>query len=639
MVRFVKHAVRALAVCIYLGYSWATISSANAAAPNAWINTSVVEVSRTPVSSIPYSKKSCSGEVSLIPLEGRPSLQEGCVYGEQGKPQIARYVGSTGVYVYAVKFPLDTKFVTIKDICLNAINCAYGQAGDVFLMRVQQTNGLSTAIVPDFTKHLVKYTDDGVYFRLEYSSQLHYISMGSHKAITNVISVSSDGKWGLVELPSYGFVRINLMTLEQRRVVAPGVQYGYGGDPIYETTISDDGAKIAIAGWRGGIRVYEIEGECGDRLTEASETSFSPYTYACPSASIDTNQLFPRLTSAHVPRFSSDNTRLSVYVYAGSEQFFATIAPVAYSYAPVGTSYVAFGDSFTSGEGELSDVFYLAGTNTDDNRCHVSSRSYPYLLKAALGGQAINRACSGARIPQVSELMGTAPMDGDASSSLSPPSSLPPSPPSSLPPSHISISVGGNDINLIGKLKTCLGIGTCEWAKPERRRASQEEIRAQFSSIVDLLRDAQRKHPSTAITLVGYPSVVNVAVGAPCDVLISSMLNGEERRYMDESLRYLNRVLRAAAMYAKVTFVDVEGALEGERLCDPTDTAMNGVRLGDDIAPMPLLATLKIIGAESFHPTPRGHRLVANAFQAAIDNRWWTVDGCASCILDRKSVV
>ena len=44
-------------------------------------------------------------------------------------------------------------------------------------------------------------------------------------------------------------------------------------------------------------------------------------------------------------------------------------------------------------------------------------------------------------------------------------------------PDVLSLSIGGNDVGLIAKLKACLGIGTCEWAVPGLKRfAAYREI-------------------------------------------------------------------------------------------------------------------------------------------------------------------
>jgi len=590
-------------------------SVALAVSDKIWVGTTVEKVSEGEDSTFTNAKTSCPAEMLPVFIEGWNELREACVYGGVGKPQLARYVGSSGFYLYAIKFPLDTKFIPIRDMCLNSARCAYGQSGDVLLMQVQQQYGSSTALIEGFTRRLKRYTDDGVYFRFENSGVPNYISFGSRIAKTNAVAVSPNGRWAVVELEGYGFVRVNVRTGEYKRVIAPGAQYGYGNDPSFEISITDDGTKIAIAGWRASVWVYEVNDECGDRLTDMSTLYFSPYVYACEAATIDVYGLFPGFMAAYIPRFSSDGTRLTAAVQQGQQMKKATIAPAAYKTAiSPEHGYVTFGDSFTSGEGELSDMFYLPTTNTSENRCHVSTRSYPYLIGAAWGEATTNNACSGARIANVREASRQAATQ-----------------PAAEAPRYISIGVGGNDIDIMGKLKTCLGPGTCEWASVERRKATRDEIQAIFPQILKLTGEIGSDNPGATMAIVGYPSVVNTDVSASCSVLVSGLLNSEERRYMDESVQYLNKVLRAAANYAGISYIDIEDSLLGERLCDKNDRAMNSVRLGDDIAPVSFLDSVKIIGAESFHPTPRGHQMISAAIQAKTGGSWWGAGSCSDC--------
>ena len=611
MRRFVRFALLVGAIIGALLLSGGTVG----ASPGAnWLDDRIVVAQPPQSAALSHIMTTCSSDISFVSIEGWAVLREACVFGYSGKTQVARYMGSSGLYLYAVKFPLDTKFTPIKGLCLHASSCVYGQASDTFLMQQQQSNGFSTALIPDFTRYLVKYNDEGTYFRFEYEGTLRYIAYGTQPARTIATAISSNGKWAFVEVQTYGYVRINLETLEQKRVVAPGVQYGYGTDPTIELAISDDGTKVAIAGWRMSIAVYDVNELCGDVLTDTSTMYHSPYTYACSGASVDVYSLFPGFVSAHVPRFSHDGSRLSLYVRTGSAVKRATITPQA-NIAILTSSYVAFGDSFTSGEGELSDDFYLPETNTDTNRCHVSTRSYPYLLKQRWGGAVSNKACSGSRIEQVNQVSA-------ATSAEMQPADR---------PMRLSVSVGGNDIDLMGKLKTCIGPGTCEWAKQERRSAGREEIRSIFPDLVAMLQKMQQEYPGTDIAAIGYPSVVNTSESASCGPVVSVLLNSDERTFMEESIKYLNGVIRAATIYTKTTYVDIKNALMGERLCDSVETAMNGVRFGDDIAPIPLLGTVKLIGAESFHPTPRGHELITTTIQDMMAGAWWTSDDCTTC--------
>lgn len=583
-----------------------------------WLDTPVVKVNEGAALSVPGITTHCLTPEQPITVEGWAEYRQACVFGDEGKTQVARYTNLSGMYLYAVKFPLDTKFFPVMDVCMNAAHCVYGQGSDVFLSQVQLQYGVGTALIEHFTTHLVKHSDDGIYYRLEYPGVYKLISLGLRTARTNALAVSPNGMWALVELESYGFVRVNLHTGEYKRVIAPGAEYGYGSNPSFELAITDDGSKMAIAGWGASLAIYEVDDACGDTLTDSSATTFSPYIYACRPASIDLYGLFPGFSAAYTPRFSGDGTQLTSYVYASQQLKKVTLTPSTLKTRRASEhTYVAFGDSFTSGEGESSDVFYLAATNTGENHCHVSTRSYPYLVGAMWNKSVINKACSGSRTADVRKVSYQTAQQTD---------------PSEVP-NYISIGVGGNDIDLMGKLKTCIGIGTCEWATLEKRQASRDEIRAVFPNVVRLINDVQSDNPKAQIAIIGYPSMVNTDTNASCDPLIAMLLSREERQYMDESVLYLNAMIKAAATYTGVQYIDTERALVGERLCDPITSAVNSLRLGDDIAPIAALGNVKMIGAESFHPTPRGHQLMAEAIKTATGNDWRSGVSCEGCVV------
>lgn len=550
----------------------------------------------------------CSGVLQPIKVSGWPMYKEACVQGEPGKPRLARYMGNTNTYLYAFSGPFDEQFYALGNLCSSVVACLYGQSADTLLARVQGPFGLQLAMITDFSKQLTKQSGNGGTYLFNQAKGWEYIKIGSQATNVNAFAVSPGGAWGLVELTGYGFVRINLSTLEYRRVVAPGAEYSGGYAPFYELAITRDGSHVAISEWREGVRVFMVGDDCGDILTSQSQFVFSAQTYSCPQALLQNRTLLPDFTGVYYPQFSDDGLRLSVYKTALPGTKLVTLGPRQIDTSAM-SFYSALGDSFTSGEGELRDEFYLPHTNTTQNRCHVSTRSYPYLVGEWWGIPTENKACSGARIAQVK----------GASTGIS-------------QSSHISVSVGGNDTGLMSKLKTCLGPGTCEWASVKLRRASMLEIQQLFSPLVDLLQTIKRNQPAGKVAVVGYPRVINSREDAQCTTLVSTLLNHDERVYMDESIIYLNKVLRAAARYVNVSYVDVEQVFSGQRLCDASTAAMNSIRLGDDIAPLSFLKQIKIIGAESFHPTPTGHQLVARAVTQA--GRHWEGGECRGCVFD-----
>ena len=542
----------------------------------------------------------CGGNEGVITLKHESTFKRACVFGTSESVQLARYVTRRGEFAYAVAFPNEPKFSHVNGLCPTLGQCVYGHASDTLLIQEGGAYPHYHATVKEFTKYLVRSPDDSTTYHFHHPSFLTYLKKGSTQLITGSATVSNDGRWILVELAEYGLLRIDAVSGEMRRIAARGTLPPSGGE-ITSFAISDDGRWVAAVGYRSGVYVFEVNNTCGDALTGFSSTTFGLETTPCRSVVVPANQFSPSAERLFAPRFSSNARQLTVHRREGP--------PVKVTLTQKGMGfwnphYIAFGDSFTSGEGELEDHFYLPETNTSSNRCHVSTRSYPYLLESYWEFLATNLACSGSRIEGVQQ----ASQEYDTSPAR--------------PPSAVSLSVGGNDADFIGKLKSCLGPRTCEWAQEKYRKATAIEIKNLFPRIVRLVQELKQSYSAAHMFMVGYPNSINAHPDARCSPVIGALLNDQERRYMSESIHYLNQVMEAAAKYTKIPFADIENAYGGERLCDNNATAMNGVRYGDDIAPVPFLETVKLIGSESFHPTPRGHYLTSLAIRSSITTSW-----------------
>src|SRR6478736_434181 len=109
---------------------------------------------------------------------------------------------------------------------------------------------------------------------------------------------------------------------------------------------------------------------------------------------------------------------------------FAAVTALVISASPAGAaapSYVALGDSYSSGTGTRS---YLA----DGTSCLRSVYAYPSLIASAKGYALNLRACSGAKIADVT---------GTQLSALT------------ASTSYVTISVGGNDAGFTSVITTC----------------------------------------------------------------------------------------------------------------------------------------------------------------------------------------
>ena len=542
--------------------------------------------------------------MSLVLIAGYSNEEVACIYGTDGGLRIAKYYNQNGQAIYGTSFSSDSKFYEIRGMCVEAEYCVYSQSTDTAVLYEPRGDGTYSGMYLDnFSRKLVKHTDDnGAYYTLNQEDSVPISAYSTLRAA----ALSPNGEWSAIEVAGSGLVRLDMRTGLYRWIAMQGIGDGSYSEDAPNLAVSNDGQSVAITGWYQGVGVYSIDETCGYEGVRPQNVSW------CPVQNID-QQLLPGFIYGYSPRFTGDGKRLSFVVEGAQGLRKEYFAPTGYGF-PVNPKYLAFGDSFTSGEGELNDSFYIEGTNTQSNRCHVSNRSYPYLLSSYWEIVATNHACSGSRIPDVRAKSAIVLAEISAS------------------PSVMSLGIGGNDIDLVGKMKSCLGPGTCEWAKPGNRAATTSEMKRLLPSLISLISDLQ-SNTVAPMFLVGYPLVINPADTARCDLLIGNLLSKEERQYIDESIRYLNRTLETAAQFTDVSYINAQDAFQGERLCDTQESSMNGIRTGGDIAPIPFLQAYKVIGSESFHPTPRGHKRISEILIDKLGGLW-EAPSCTGCIAD-----
>lgn len=449
--------------------------------------------------------------------------------------------------------------------------------------------------------------------------------------LTPSFGVSRNGNWVVAELRSQGIATINTQSLATKQVTTTGIAYGYGLDPSEQLAISNDGKSVALAGQNSGFQVFDVTPDCGQQLIDTLSVLVT--TRQCPSTDLGIRQLFPNFALAEYPRFFGDGHQLEVtvssWVGVSRRVSFVTQGTVI---APQ-LKLLTLGDSFSSGEGEVSDDYYQFGTNQQFDRCHVSVRSYSAHVATLLGihdDEVKNVACSGARIGDIvgssgtywgqgnrlgSSGLGVSATEKDrlqqlAVATYQPGRALQSAFIERYDPEIITIGVGGNDAGLMGKLRTCAMPGTCEWVKSPGLEQTAGEIKRLYDTLSSFFTEVSSIAPHSKVFVLGYPDIIDP--DGVCDPLLSFLLDKTERIFVQNSIHYMNTVIRAAAHKANFHYVDLEHSFDGNNLCRPTPTAMNSVRIGDDVAIAGVLPMLKIIGTETFHPTPRGHKLIAD---------------------------
>lgn len=309
--------------------------------------------------------------------------------------------------------------------------------------------------------------------------------------------------------------------------------------------------------------------------------------------------------------------------------------------------YLALGDSFSSGEGDTeknsstNQKYYRQFTDVNEDKakgvpkekCHISTRSYPYRLAQQMGltqtgtKQWDTVACSGATIydmnwdnsagyegqgsplGRLNGLTNKDTLKGMALNEMIPGRVKQIEFVKKYQPKVITLTAGGNDVDFSGKLTACAAYPvTCNWATLSKRNELKNDLRNQFDKLKDFYNELKTASNHKAkIYVLGYPQFVNGEPNAKCKSTLN--LDSREREMITNAVTYYNGVIKQAARAVGVKYVDIETALSNHRLCDQTESYVNGVASLWDLA---------FSGSElqeSFHPNSKGHYAIAARFK------------------------
>jgi lysophospholipase L1-like esterase len=234
--------------------------------------------------------------------------------------------------------------------------------------------------------------------------------------------------------------------------------------------------------------------------------------------------------------------------------FLAPTAPAQAATPP----YVALGDSYSSGTGTRSYI-------NDGTSCQRSVYAYPSLL-ASQKGYALNfRACSGAKISDVT----TTQLSALSSATR-----------------YVTISVGGNDAGFADVLTEC---ATPWWAGDSNGAIDDARafINTTLPGRLSTLYASIRSRASLArVVVVGYPRLFN---GEDCNAL--TWFSPAEESRLNSTADLLNSKLSAAASARGFGFANPTSRFIGHAVCDDPEW-ING--LSNPIS-------------ESYHPKVVGH--------------------------------
>lgn len=589
----------------------------------------------------------------------RDMLEQWTIDGELEKAKVCfvtggnlniGYVVSNSSFRFAVSFAGDNKMYKLYGIDGWSNDFYYSPITDTLFSRQYLANGIakSLAIYKNASSRLSRQSNEPLSSAVYYfdSANPTYVvsnspelfnQPGGYPLAIGGMRVSNNGKWVAVEIRDGGIGLLNVETLQLKKITDLSPRYGFGFDPIVELAISNNAANIAVMGQNAGFSIYDVDDNCGN-IVMTNYVS-DPDSF-CKKSNINLENIVYSPNTAYDPIISDDGGELSFSV----NSYTSNIAPKrvtiqAAGYYGVKFDYIALGDSFTSGEGELDDQYYINGTNIEFEKCHLSYRSYPYLLMGYWGlnkNYSASVACSGATTNDIlgddGLYWGQGGRLANRGFTVSEKESIQSNVLDSFLPGRthqinfikkyqpqvISIGIGGNDAGLIDKLKACLSPGTCYWAATdEGREKTAIEIRDLFDRFVKVFSEIHQASPYSKIYAIGYPKIIDE--NGSCDLLTGILLDRSEKIFMNENVKYLNQVISAAAYRAGIKYIDIYDSFGNSVLCgNDQPSSMNAIRNGDDFSPISNIQWLSVLGQESFHPTPAGHLREAQTISGII---------------------
>jgi lysophospholipase L1-like esterase len=223
-----------------------------------------------------------------------------------------------------------------------------------------------------------------------------------------------------------------------------------------------------------------------------------------------------------------------------------------------GPIYVALGDSYSSGVGTRSYI-------DDGTSCQRSVYAYPSLIAAARGYSLNFRACSGARIPDVTNSQLSA-----LSSSTS----------------YVTITVGGNDAGFADVLTECAypwWASDCNGAIDDAQAYINNTLPGQLSTLYAAIRS---RAPYAKVVVVGYPRIFN---GEDCNA--GTWFSPSEESRLNYTADLINSKTATQAANKGFSFANPTSRFIGHAVCDDVEW-LNG--LSNPIS-------------ESYHPNRSGH--------------------------------
>jgi lysophospholipase L1-like esterase len=203
--------------------------------------------------------------------------------------------------------------------------------------------------------------------------------------------------------------------------------------------------------------------------------------------------------------------------------------------------YTALGDSYSSGVGTRT---YLA----DSGSCYRSPLAFPVAVAQQLGASLTFAACSGARVQDVYNQLGSL----DANTRL------------------VTVSVGGNDAGFVDVITRCAlpWPWTCWGDITNAANVIQSTLPGRLDALYDTIRG---RAPNATVLVVGYPRLFN---GEECN--IGARISNGEQVELNRTADLLASTTAARAAAHGFGFVDPRTAYSGHAICDDVEW-LNGL--------------------------------------------------------------
>lgn len=420
----------------------------------------------------------------------------------------------------------------------------------------------------------------------------------------------------------------------------------YSRENYREIAVSDDGEYVAINTYvraedNGDLfRTVQIwrNRDCDVESSVACETRLA--TDDVPDIGIPSGLAFNDTATTLTFMNYKNNLQTS------TPDYYRTTFSIEDIFRAKQLDYLALGDSFSSGEGDTKAKgnYYIDGTNVlgdalnPQEMCHVSSRSYPFLLRDRLmpGSEMRSVACSGAvvaqdytgseygykgqnyRLASVSDVIRSQMKREALDISFIPGRNKQISFVNKYQPKAVTITGGGNDAGFGAVISSCARPNnTCAEATSLLKISQLGwTILSQYDTLRELYRTIHSKSPKTKIYAVGYPQFV-AGRDAVCAANVG--LDEAERRLVREGVIMMNDVIEAAANAAGVKYIDIESSLGDAVLCGEAKTEyVTGIAVNGSWGQ---IKNKEFYSNESFHPDAMGHHIMARSMQSMLGDK------------------